>query len=327
VAAPEPEPRRWWPWALLAALLVAGAVLALVLLTGDPERVRVPEVVGAQLASAQDRLEREGFEVRVSRTASDEERGEVIGQRPRGGRLAEEGSTVRLTVSDGPRLVAVPDVVGDTRRAARAALRDRGLEFEERRERSEDVPEGRVIETNPTAGQQVPSGSSVTLVLSSGPPPVPVPGVVGQPVDEARAALQAAGFASTAQEEASEDAAPGTVLRQSPAAGVEAEPGSTVTLVVATEPPEVEVPDVVGDSLDEARSELEEAGFEVETDERTIDDPDRDDEVVEQRPRAGRDAEPGSTVTIVIGRYEEPDPTTPEGGAPAPDEGGEAPAP
>ena len=324
---PEAERRRWWPWALLAALLVAGAVLALVLLTGDADRVRVPDVVGRELSSAQERLEREGFEVEVDRTSSEEDAGEVIGQRPRGGRFAEEGATVRLRVSNGPRYVPVPDVVGDTRATARAALRERGLDIEERREESRDVPEGRVIETTPTAGQQVPRGSSVTLVLSSGPPPVAVPGVVGQPVDEAQATLQAAGLAAAVQEEASEDAEPGTVLRQSPGAGVEADPGSTVTLVVAAAPPEVEVPDVVGDSLDEARTVLEEQGFAVETDERTIDDPERDDQVVEQRPRAGREIERGSTVTIVIGRYEEPDPASPEGGAPAPGEGGEAPAP
>jgi len=327
VAAPPPEPegRRWWPWALAALLLALGALATVLLLGRDPERVRVPDVVGAQVSSAQERLEREGFAVQVTRRPSDEPEGVVLSQRPRGGRLAEEGSRVRLTVSDGPGLSTVPDVVGRTRAAAREALRERGLEVAQREESSEDVPEGRVIETSPPAGTQVETGSEVTIVLSTGPPPVAVPGVGGQPVDDARAALEAVGLDAVVQEEASDDAEPGTVLRQDPAPGAEVPPGTDVTLVVAVEPPEVEVPDVTGDSLDEAREALEDAGFEVETEEETIDDPERDDQVIRQSPRGGRDAEPGSTVTIVIGRYEEPDPTTPEGGSPAPEEGGAAP--
>ncbi|MBJ7520297.1 MAG: Stk1 family PASTA domain-containing Ser/Thr kinase [Solirubrobacteraceae bacterium] len=319
-APPEEEERdgtnRTWLWALGLGLLVAIVAVAALLLSGN-ERVTVPSVVGASLASATDRLEDEGFEVVTVRENSTRERNEVIGQDPSGGTRAEQGSRVRLTVSDGPGTATVPDVVGEGRNAARQALEDAGFEVEEDRESSDEVTENRVIEQRPSGGQQATTGATVTIVVSTGAERVDVPNVVGQSEDAARSALQDAGFTAVVTEEETSDAQAGTVLRQSPAGGARAQRGSRVSIVVAAEPAEVAVPDVTGRSQANATSTLRNAGFDVNVTTTEVDSPDEDDRVQSQSPSGGR-AERGSTVTITVGEFDpdlNPDPepeTTPQ---------------
>lgn len=319
-APPEEDQRdgssRTWLWALGLGLLVAVVAVAALLLTGN-ERVTVPGVVGASLAAATDRLEDEGFEVVTVRENSEQERNEVIGQDPEGGSRVDKGSRVRLTVSDGPGTATVPDVVGDGRNAARQALEDAGFEVQEEREASDDVRENRVIEQRPDGQTQAASGATVTIVVSTGPARADVPNVVGQSQSAATAALQQAGFTVAASEEETGDSDPGTVLRQSPAAGSRARRGSRVSIVVAAEPAEVTVPNVTGRSQAAATSTLRDAGFDVNVATTEVDSPDEDDRVQRQSPSGGT-AEPGSTVTITVGSFNpdlNPDPepeTTPQ---------------
>ncbi|MFA9270155.1 MAG: Stk1 family PASTA domain-containing Ser/Thr kinase [Baekduiaceae bacterium] len=319
-APPEEEERdgsnRTWLWALGLGLLVAVVAVAALLLTGN-ERVTVPSVVGASLAAATDRLEDEGFEVVTVRENSAKERNEVIGQDPEGGTRVDEGSRVRLTVSDGPGTATVPDVVGDGRNAARQALEEAGFEVEEETESSDDVGENRVIEQRPDGQTQAPSGATITIVVSTGPERTDVPNVVGQSEDDATAALQDAGFTVGTTEDETADAEPGTVLSQNPAGGARAKRGSRVNLVVAAEPAQVAVPDVTGRSQANATSTLRNAGFDVNVTTTDVDSPDEDDRVQRQSPSGGR-AERGSTVTITVGVFDpdlNPDPepeTTPQ---------------
>jgi serine/threonine-protein kinase len=327
----EPEPeldedrrgRRWW-WALGILAIVAAIVAAVLLLR--PDTVTVPTVVGADQAAAETRLRQEGFQVESVARNSERPKGEVLGQDPQGGEEAEEGSTVTLTVSDGPEQRPVPSVVGLTYRSAARRLRSAGFAVRRRDEASTSVEEGRVISSSPAEGTQADRGQEVTLVVSTGPEQAAVPSVVGQSEDDARATLQGAGFNVSVTREESADEDPGTVLRQSPAGGEQAEEGSTVALVVAREPEEAEVPDVTGETRDVAVARLSGDGFEVRIRERVVDSPEGDGVVIEQDPSGGR-AEQGSRVTITVGVYEagspEPEPgtggTTPEPGSPGAD--------
>ncbi|MFP5318480.1 MAG: Stk1 family PASTA domain-containing Ser/Thr kinase [Acidimicrobiia bacterium] len=130
---------------------------------------------------------------------------------------------------------------------------------------------------------------------------VVVPNVVGQPQEEAQRILNDAGLRARIQ--SSPDAAssnpPGTVIDQDPDEGARRERNSTVTLTVAGAAQQVEVPDVVGDRLAAARSDLEEAGFRVAARDRA-DDRAPAGEVVEQSPRGGERAARGSTVTLTV---------------------------
>ena len=298
---------KWWLWGVLTALLVAAAIIAAVLLTRQETR-DVPRVTGADVAAAARRLRNDGFRPVVERVRNEQRRDVVIAQDPGPGEQLEVGDEVTLTVSDGPGTRAVPDIEGLTRREARSRLRAAGFRARDREEASEQVRAGRVIRTLPPIGSEIAVGATVTLVLSSGPEQVTVPNVVGADVDDARDQLEAAGLAAEVRREAADAEEPGTVLRQEPGAGQEVEEGSEVTLVVAEEPEEVDVPDVRGRSESEAVSALSSVGLEANVSEVRVDRPSQDGVVQRQSPGGGR-LERGRRVTITVGRFE-PDPET-----------------
>jgi eukaryotic-like serine/threonine-protein kinase len=311
----ERDGGRWWWW-VLAVLLIAGAIVAGVLLLGGSKQVTVPTVVGADQANAEARLRQEGFKTDTTPKTSQRPAGEVIGQDPAGGSRADKGSTVELTVSSGPQQVAVPQVTGLTLKSAQGRLDRAGLKSSTREETSDTVAKGRVISASPQEGQKVDKGSSVSLVVSTGPEQVDVPDETGKSYDEASADLQAAGFKVTRKDQETTDKDPGTVLSQDPKGGGQAPKGSVVTLTVAKEPTQVAVPDVTGEDQGTAIAELSGAGFEIQRKEKDVDSPEGDGVVIEQSPTGGDKAKRGSQVTITVGRFNpnlnpEGTPTTP----------------
>jgi serine/threonine-protein kinase len=319
VPRPAPPPRRRprWPW-ILGALALVGLVVAVALLVAPPDRTQVPDVVGSSISVATGRLHRDGFKVTPVRDNSDKPRNTIIGQDPEGGSIADKGATVTINISDGRAIVAVPDVVGQGRRAARKALIDAGFLVDEVPTPSDTIKVDRVIAQDPSGrGAQAAQGSTVQIQVSTGPEQIAVVDVTGKTEDAARAALEQAGFRVAVQpkEDAKKD--PGTVLAQNPAGGRAAR-GSTVTLTVATEPKQIAVPDVVGRSQNTATKTLSGAGFEVGVQEVAVDTPGQDGLVQKQEPAGGggKKIDRGSTVTITVGRFDpalSPDPsvTTP----------------
>jgi eukaryotic-like serine/threonine-protein kinase len=303
-APAPPARRRWWPWALLAVAVAAAAIVAILLLTSKEEKV-IPRLIGTDVTSAARRLRNDGFKPVVERSRADAPRDQVIGQDPNPGVSLEVGSEVTLSVSDGPGTAGVPAVRGLTRASARARLKKAGFEIEERREASESVPQGRVITTEPESGSQLERGSSVTLIVSTGPEQVKVPNVVNKDVEDARDELDEAGLSADVEREESEDKEPGTVLRQEPGADTEVDSGSSVTLVVAEEPQQVEVPRVVGRKESEAVAALSSAGLEVNIEEKAVDSPSEEGDVLSQDPAAGRKLDRGRRVTITVGRFDD----------------------
>ena len=308
-AAPQ-ERTRWWLWALLAALLAAG-VIAAVLLLAREEKATVANVTGADVEVAMRRLRNDGFEPRAERARDPAPEGRVIAQDPRGGTELEVGSVVTLTVSDGPGTAAIPDVQGATREQARSRLRRAGFEVRERPQPSDEIDEGRAIGTRPPIGSQLEVGARVTLLVSSGPEQVTVPDVTGDDVEDARAMLERLGLDVEVSREESDDADPGVVLSQDPSGG-RVDEGSTVALVVAKEPQDVRVPDVVGRSESEASEALSAAGLEVDIETEPVTSVDDDERVLRQSPAGDRSAPRGSRVTITVGRFDDsqldPDP-------------------
>ena len=301
---------RWWVWGLVAALLIAAAVAAALMLGGE-ETKPVPRLVGADVATAARTLRNEGFKPVPERVRNSAPKDTVIAQDPGPGIELEVGSEVTITVSDGPGLTGVPNVEGLPRKEARKRLTDANFKVRERRETSDEVEEGRVIETVPGVGAQVEVGSTVTLVISSGPEQVTVPDVVNSPLDEARSELQRAGLEVAVERQETDDAEPDTVLSQDPAAGGEVEKGSTVTLTVAKEVEKVAVPGVSGLDESEAAERLSGAGLRVDVQEEAVDRPSDDGKVLGQSPAAGRQVEKGAAVTITVGRFDpdlDPDP-------------------
>jgi len=319
----ERERSRWWLWLLLALLLIALAIGAYLLLA--PEKKPVPDVVGSRSAVASQRLQNAGFEVNIETVQSDTVPNDrVATQDPQPGEEAREGSTVTIIVSSGPGNATVPGVVGRKQDVAEQMMKDAGFKTDVRRENSDTVAKGRVISTSPGENTQLEKGRTVVLVVSEGPEKVSVPDVVGDKEDNARSRLEDAGLRAEVSEEESEDADPGTVLRQDPGAGKSVSKGSAVKLVVAKAPPEVDVADVVDEERDAAEKQLEDAGFEVRVREETVDTLDQDGIVIDQDPPGGDKLKKGSRVTIVVGRFEpplnpEPTPTPTPGSSPTPE--------
>ena len=156
----------------------------------------------------------------------------MIRSEPGGGTTATRGSTVVLTVSKGQKLAKVPVLVGTQRSVAVQQIRGRGLTPAVEEEESAK-PAGEVIRQAPSAGSELPRGSSVSIVVSKGKQKTKVPNVIGNERAEAVEALREAGLAPTVQEEETEVPAKiGRVTDQFPPPGSEVEPGAEVTVVV-----------------------------------------------------------------------------------------------
>jgi beta-lactam-binding protein with PASTA domain/tRNA A-37 threonylcarbamoyl transferase component Bud32 len=321
--ADEEERRRRWPWAalMLLALAALGVVLAMLLFPGS---VRVPAVVGRDVVRASAALEGAGLHVRVEPRAAPEPKGEVIAQRPPPGREVDPASTVAIVASTGPARRTVPSVAGQTERSAVRELTRASFRVETEERPSADVATGRALGTRPAAGTELDAGARVRLLVSSGPRQVVVPRVVGLTRSSAEGTLEARGF-GVAVERTRSSADEGDVIAQRPAEGTTVAEGSTVTITVSTGPggghsrprrrppprrpsgPDLRtVPDVGGLSPAEATGQLHAAGFAVARATRDVSDGAQDGQVVDQSPGAGDQRQRGSTVTIVVGRLQEP---------------------
>jgi serine/threonine-protein kinase len=299
-------------------MLIAGAVILLLLLAGlafaltRPEKASVPDVVGKQFEAARIVLVNAGFKVDRQGVTSTVPKDRVLREDPQPGSKAKKGSTVTLSVSDGPGSAVVPDVTNLPEKRARKILIEQGFKVTVQREPSDSIAKGRATRSSPSGGQQIERDTLVTLFVSSGPAKVTVPNVTGQNETSATAELSNVGLkADTTEEESDQD--PGTVLRQSPSAGSKVEKGGTVTIVVAKAQSKVQVPGVIGQDQGSASSTLSAAGLTVVTDSQEVTDPSQDGVVVDQTPQEGTQVKKGSKVTIVVGKFTAPTPTTPGG--------------
>lgn len=140
-------------------------------------------------------------------------------------------------------------------------------------------------------------------------PQVEVPTVVGLAEADATAALTDAKLESKRVEETSATVAAGMVTRSDPTEGTSVDEGSTVTLYVSTGPDTASVPDVSGMSQQQARDQLEAAGFTVGnvTQENSPDQ--AEDRVLRTDPAAGQAVAAGAEITIVVasGQVDLPD--------------------
>jgi len=211
-----------------------------------PGSIPVPNVVGQPQPTAQKTLEAAGFKVSVQNQESpDQPQGTVMSQQPAAGSTAGPGSVITLVVSAGKGQAPVDDVTGMTEFDAVAALARSGFAPQKTTEPSDTVPQGNVIRTDPAAGTVIPKGSQVTLVVSSGAAPVPVPKVTDQSEAQATQTLTAAGFqVQVLNLNVADPAQVGKVVDQAPAAGSKQAKGTVVAITVgrAAPPPPTTAP-------------------------------------------------------------------------------------
>ena len=235
--------------------------------------IAVPNVVGKSLDEATQEIEAAGLEVgSVSERSDDKyEEGQVASQDPAAGTKRAEGSRVNLVVSSGTSQSSVPDVSGKTADEARKILTDAGFQVRAGAAKySDTVEKDRVVQTDPAAGQSIPKNSVVTYYLSLGKEGTEVPNVVGSSQGSATTTLSNAGFNVTSESVYDDNVPNGQVISQTPAGGELAKEGDTVHLVVSAgpdpatqEPEQINIPNLVGWRVSDAKYQLESLGFTV----------------------------------------------------------------
>ena len=155
-----------------------GSTVTITVSSGPPE-VTVPDVVNQQRDQATATLEAAGFEVDVTRGESDEPRNEVLAQSPEAGLDVAEGSTILLTLSDGPE--SIPDVIGLDQEEAEKRVRDAGFNPVVREDNSSTEPKGTVVDQSPKGGQKVPQQTDVNLFVSTYEEPTAEPSPTEEP--------------------------------------------------------------------------------------------------------------------------------------------------
>jgi serine/threonine-protein kinase len=322
----EDERSRRLLWILVAAAVLIGLLVGFAL-TRDTTTA-VPNVTGESLNLAFARLQQDGFNVgEVKRVEREAPANTVLEQDPAASPPADEASLdcafltffcskpeVMLTVSAGPGSAKVPSTAGQTVAEAEGALEEAGFKAEIEAVHSEGVEEGRVIHSKPSGGETATRGTAVVLTVSSGPKLATVPVLAGTQRSVAVQQIRGRGFNPSVEEEESPKPA-GEVIRQTPNAGSQLPAGSTITIVVSKGEAKSTVPNVIGKLRADAVEALRAEGLKPTVSEQETEVPSQVGRVTDQFPPPGSEVEPGSTVTVVVGKQAPvaPEPETSEG--------------
>jgi serine/threonine-protein kinase len=293
-----------WVLTLLGLAAVVGAILFAASKLGDAQsNVSVPNVVRKNVAVATRELQDAHLTPSVRKVSSATIPVDiVIGQDPGAGKDAAKGSTVTLLVSAGPATKQIPFDIINGRPVADVTLELQALGFVVvPKEQSNAAEKGTVFDSSPKPGVQAPVGSTVTIFVSTGPAPVPVPQVKGLTVDDATRQLEASGFTNlnSPVEESSTSVPAGQVTRTDPPAGKSVPIDTRITIFISRGAPTVSMPSVIGETKAQAKADLEARGFTVSTLNRL--DAANAGRVVDQNPAPGTQVAPNSNVVLTIG--------------------------
>jgi len=288
--------RRWWlflPLLILLAALGYGGYLAWLRF----RVVELPRVTDLSASRAIATLHSHGLlSVATAGTYSASvPEGEVVGSTPPAGARVRADRRVVVLVSRGHAPVFAASFVGAPFATAKTRLGELGLVADPTYRYSPDVPSGVVMSESPV-NRKVAFGSKVAFVVSKGPAPRPVPNVTGDALSSAEAALKAQGFGWSVTRQYSNSVAAGDVISQGTAAGTVEPFGTSVALVDSLGPHYVQVPNVVGDSLQQAEATLQQDGFTIGT----VSAPFGGNTVQYQSPGAGQTVLYGATVNLLV---------------------------
>ncbi|MGI5270718.1 Stk1 family PASTA domain-containing Ser/Thr kinase [Nonomuraea sp. CA-218870] len=313
---PPPAPPRskggrfkpGWFLVVLAAVMVV-AVAATGLYFSQKSYKIVPNLVGKNLAVAEQSAKAQGFKIVKVEGRHDEKvtEGSVLAMDPAHGTQVEAGATITLVPSLGPKRVLVPKTAGMTQDDARAAIAEAGLTVGRmRRVKNLEVERNHVIRTSPQVGDKVKEGAKVDIYVSAG---LVMPDVGGMPKDQAAAFLTEQGF-QVQVNEVDDDAEPCTVIAQSPKAKSEVDRGAGAMITVARcqtdfwhwfrgdqearDDQEFRImPAVMGKGINDAKNELQAQGFRVR-----VHNLSNSGVVRFQRPTPNSERPPGSEVHL-----------------------------
>ncbi|MET0324845.1 MAG: PASTA domain-containing protein, partial [Ilumatobacteraceae bacterium] len=308
----EPPPSRtgWYALAAFFALIALGigGVLLFNALSGDdePGANALKDYVGSTLQAAIDDLEELGLTYQ-SIAEPDATVAEDIVHRtdPVAGTIVVENELITLYYNPRKELQEIPSVEGQPLAEAQRILSGAGFQIGTiTSEESDTIAENSVIRTDPPAGEQVEQATTINLFVSAGRDQQAVPQiVVGRTEADARQLLENPpySFVVSVTTEETNDVAAGLVIRTNPSVGTLVDIGGSITLVVSSGAPAVDVPNVIGQSESGARNQLAAFDVGVSFQELSAGDP-NDGKVIAQSIAGGQKAPAGSSIQLTVGR-------------------------
>ncbi|WP_329338978.1 Stk1 family PASTA domain-containing Ser/Thr kinase [Streptomyces sp. NBC_01352] len=271
----RPDRRRQKKSNTSTILLVVAGVLVLVgaILIGkwifdgggvSNSTVAVPNFIGQTQDDAQKQAINAGLKFTTSEKACEAQpKGQVCEQDPKPETKVQKDTTVNLVVSTGAPKVTVPSVIGLPVDEAKEQLSGDDYEFTvktETRESSDDP--GSVLDQDPVKGEEVEKGSTITLTIAKAEEKATVPDVLGRTCDEAKAQMTASNLVGNCTEVETNDVNQiGKVIQTTPSAGQQADKNSAVNIQIGKAADKTEVPNVVGQTVGQAKQILNAAGF------------------------------------------------------------------
>jgi beta-lactam-binding protein with PASTA domain len=289
-------------WLFSRRLVYVVIVLALIVAVGgggwwlsSGRYTSVPNVVKMSSASAAQALHQDGFQVETGSSVINDDvpKGDVVSMSPSGRALP--GATITLTISQGPRMINVPQIpAGDSVAQAQALLRKAGLTVASAANPvggTSFSQVGTVSGTTPAEGTSVAENKPVSVNEITG---IALPSMVGQNINteqqwasQNQVNLNATTVQSNEQQ--------GTIIAQSPAAQTPVTQGQTITVQVSAGPPEVAIPDLSGQQCGDAKNTLQGLGFQVTANEAVF----GGNKVIAMSPSG--QAPSGSMITLTCG--------------------------
>ncbi len=215
------------------------------------QEVTVPALVGLGPVEAERAVAGVGLQMSIERQYYSPQipEGRIMSQLPLPGTKVRRGWQVRVAQSLGPTRVAIPDVTGESERAAELNIRRRGLDLASVAQvTTQGIPEDQVLAQSPpaNAGQVVAPKISLLVTADAGPPAFVMPSFVGQPLGSVSRTLQDAGFrlgnvtvaaptdqGTPAMSSAPAEVSPASIIvSQVPGAGQKVMAGATVSFEV-----------------------------------------------------------------------------------------------
>ena len=302
LTSPKIKYRFTLPALIISLTIVIGTVWTLTRIFdglpidgGTQVIINVPDLTGSSQTEALNDLQSLGFKVGIENSAHpDVPSGAVIRTQPPANTSTNPDTLVTIIVSVGPEAYPIPYVVDLETDRAVYVIEESGFTIGQKIEVSDDnVPIGFIISQNPMAGKKMGPGSSVDLVISSGPSLIELGDLSKKSLEDATQILETLGLEFETIEEFSEDTEEGLISGTLPEAGEIITPDELITLIVSLGI-KIEVPEVEGLNYQAAIDTLEEAGLVA-----TVSG-DTNGLVRKQLPRKGEFLEPEGVVELTF---------------------------
>ena len=201
----------------------------------------------------------------------------------------------------------LPNVVGKTFEDASAILQKAGFPAQQGESRfHRTIPANVVIQEDPPAGSRQKRGTTVVLALSAGQKTAEVPVTTNMSQQQARIAIENTGLTLGNVTEQLADAPRGLVIASTPQAGTQIQLPGTVDIVISKGPATVQMPDLYGRSVGEARSMVEQLGLRIAGVSRDTSSLQPENTVIRQLPQAGQTISAGGPVSLTVSHFPPP---------------------